>query len=196
MTDAGHQATSALPPRVAIIVSRFNGSITARLLEGARSEYRARGGRDDSLAIFEAPGSFELPALALAAAETGRYRGIAALGCLIKGQTRHDRYIAEAVAHGLTQASLQTGVPITFGVLTVDSPKQARARASGGQGNKGADAMAALLGAISSLDAIAAGRPLVALSLIEPRPDKAARPVRPGTPQARLKPRKAAGKTA
>jgi 6,7-dimethyl-8-ribityllumazine synthase len=172
-------AAPALPApslhRVAVIVSRYNGSITGKLLEGARSEYRARGGEEAGLSVYEAPGAYELPALALAAAETGRYRGVVALGCLIKGETRHDRYIAEAVAHGLMQVMLQTGVPVAFGVLTVDSPKQARARSGGEHGNKGREAMAAVLETIATGEAIGAGRGMVVVSagLSLDGPDKA-----------------------
>jgi 6,7-dimethyl-8-ribityllumazine synthase len=166
----------AQPPRVAVIVSRYNGSVTGRLLDGARSEYLRRGGDEAGLAVYEAPGAFELPVLALAAAETGRYRGVVALGCLVKGETRHDRYIAEAVAQGLTQVSLQTGVPVAFGVLTVNTPKQARERAGGEHGNKGAEAMGAVLETIEAAEGISAGRQRVVVSagLSPERPDKAA----------------------
>ena|SRR5215831_13615732 len=162
-----------MPPPIAIVVSRYNASITDRLVEGAREEYAARAGEPDLLAIFDAPGSYELPTLVLTAAETGRYRGVLALGCLIRGETRHDRYIADAVAHGLMQVSLQTGIPVAFGVLTVENGKQARARAGGEKGNKGREAMAALLDTLASMDAIRRGEssaPVVATDL----PDKAA----------------------
>jgi len=145
-------------PRVAIIAGRYNAAITDRLAEGAIAEYAARGGDSTTLDVFPAPGAFELPALAAAAAETGRYRAVVALGCLIRGETRHDRYIAEAVAHGLTRVSVQTGVPVAFGVLTVESAKQARARAGGEQGNKGREAMAAALETAATIDAIRTGQ--------------------------------------
>ncbi len=145
-------------------------------MQGALEEYAARAGDAASVHIFDAPGSYELPSLALAAAETGRYRGIVALGCLIRGETRHDRYIAEAVAHGLMQVALQTGVPVGFGVLTVESAKQARARAGGEQGNKGRDAMGAVLDTIESAEAIRRGEPRPAANEAGSagRPDKAA----------------------
>jgi 6,7-dimethyl-8-ribityllumazine synthase len=164
-----------MSPTVAIIVSRYNASITDALVEGARAEYAARSDGSESPAVYDAPGTYELPALALAAAETGRYRGIVALGCLIRGETRHDRYIAESVAHGLMQVSLQTGVPVAFGVLTVESPKQARARAGGEKGNKGREAMAAVLDTLASMDAIRRGKPPddSARSTAAARPDKA-----------------------
>jgi 6,7-dimethyl-8-ribityllumazine synthase len=165
------ERTSALP-RIAIIVSRYNGSITARLQEGAIGEYLARGGRRGDVELYEAPGAYELPALALGAARTGRFGGVLALGCLIKGDTSHDRYIAEAVANGLVGVTLATGVPVGFGVLTVDTPGQAEDRAGGSKGNKGQESMAAVLQAIASLKAIAAGLPAGPISSIVP-PDKA-----------------------
>ena len=152
----GHEKTSP-PPSIAVIVSRYNGSITGKLLEGAIGEYTGRGGSEDDLGIYDAPGTYELTAMTLAAADTGRYRGIVALGCLIKGETRHDRYIAEAVAHGLMQVTLQSGVPVAFGVVTADTPEQARARAGGKKGNKGEEAMRAVLEAIEGMDAIRDG---------------------------------------
>ncbi|MFN0134261.1 MAG: 6,7-dimethyl-8-ribityllumazine synthase [Phycisphaerales bacterium] len=176
-------------PPIAVIVSRYNASITDRLLDGAREAYaRATGaaggegesggarsavsgdGREGGLHVFEAPGAFELPFLARAAAATGRYRGVLALGCLIRGETRHDRYIAQAVAHGITAASLETRVPIAFGVLTTETAKQARERAGGEKGNKGAEAMTALLSTIAAAQAIADGTPGLATA---PHPDKA-----------------------
>jgi 6,7-dimethyl-8-ribityllumazine synthase len=165
---------------VAIIVSRYNASITDRLVEGALEEYAARAGDPASVHVFDAPGSYELAALSLTAAETGRYRGIVALGCLIRGETRHDRYIAEAVARGLMQVTLQTGIPVGFGILTVESPKQARARAGGEKGNKGREAMSAVLDTIATGEAIRRGTPAVPIAAAadrlagrRPAPDKA-----------------------
>ena len=137
-----------------MVVSRYNASVTDRLLAGAREVYAESGGDPATLRIIATPGSYELPALALAAAKTGRFRGVVALGCLIKGETSHDRYIAEAVAHGLMGVTLATGVPAAFGVLTVDTPEQAEERAGGSHGNKGAEAMAALLDAVQAIDAL------------------------------------------
>jgi len=141
-----------------VIVSRYNRPITDLLLDGATRVWAENGGNADALAIVDAPGSFELPVLALAAAtaRTGylphpRVAGIVALGCLIRGQTMHDRHIARAVAHGLVSVGLKTGVPVTFGVLTVDTPEQAQDRAGGSRGNKGADAMLALLEMMRSI---------------------------------------------
>jgi 6,7-dimethyl-8-ribityllumazine synthase len=145
------------PPRVAVVVSRYNWSVTQPMLAGARAEYAARGHEAGSVAVFEAPGAFELPALAMAAADTGRYRGVLAIGCIIRGETRHDQYIAQAVASGLVGVTLQTGIPVALGVLTVENAEQARARAGGEQGNKGQESMAALLDTIIAMDAIRDG---------------------------------------
>jgi 6,7-dimethyl-8-ribityllumazine synthase len=150
------KSNGRLTPRVGVVVSRYNAGVTDQLLEGARAVFTARAGGAAQIEVIQAPGSFELPALSLAAARTGRFDGIVALGCLIKGETSHDRVIADAVAHGLVGVTLATGVPVTFGVLTTDTPEQAMVRAGGAQGNKGADAMAALLDTIASIQALGA----------------------------------------
>jgi 6,7-dimethyl-8-ribityllumazine synthase len=144
----------ALPPKVAIVVSRYNASITDPLEAGARREYTKRGGKSSDLLILDAPGSFELTAIAHAAAKSGRVSGVVALGCIIKGETSHDRYLADAVANGLTNITLFTGVPTAFGVLTVDTPQQAQDRAGGSKGNKGGEAMSALLDTIDIIKSI------------------------------------------
>lgn len=155
--ERGEPGRGAVPPPVAIVVSRYNESITGVLLEGAIAEYERHGGTASELAIYDAPGTYELPVLARAAVVTGRFSGAVALGCIIRGQTRHDRYIAEAVAHGIMDIAVRTGTPVAFGVLTVENPAQARDRAGGKKGNKGAEAMAALLETLGTLDLIAAG---------------------------------------
>jgi 6,7-dimethyl-8-ribityllumazine synthase len=146
---------SAAGVPVAIVISRYNATITDRLLAGAIEAYEQAGGSRATLAVIDAPGAYELPILASTAIATGRFRAVVALGCLIRGQTRHDRIIAQAVAAGLMDASLATGVPITFGVLTVETVKQGLARSGGSHGNKGADAMRAALHAAAVIDAIA-----------------------------------------
>lgn len=146
-------ASTQLPP-VAIIVSRYNETITSALLEGARSTYLATGGIAERLGVIEAPGAFELPVLANAAAQSGLYRGVVALGCIIKGQTRHDEYIAGAIAHAIVDIGVRTGVPVAFGVLTTENTEQAKARAGGDKGNKGAEAMIALLETLHGLKSI------------------------------------------
>ena len=139
---------------IALIVSRYNPSVTDRLLQAARDVVQDRGFSEDRIAVIDAPGAFELTALANAAARTGKYAGIVVLGCLIHGETRHDRYIADAVAQGITRITIQTGVPIAFGLVTAETPAQAEARSGGVKWNKGAEAAAALCDALMSISAI------------------------------------------
>ena len=131
--------------RFALVVSRFNEAITSRLLEGARAALVEAGASSDRIAVYMVPGAFELPQAARCAAETGQYEAIVCLGCVIRGETPHFEYIAAAVAHGLMEASGETGVPMAFGVLTTDSWEQAEARAGEGRDNKGFEAAAAAL---------------------------------------------------
>lgn len=161
-------------PAVAIVVSRYNATITDRLLDGARAAYQAAGGNPDRLLVIDAPGAFELPALALAAATRARILGVLALGCIIKGETRHDEYIAHAVAGGIVGVTLRTGIPVAFGVLTTENVQQAEDRAGGSQGNKGAESMEALLQTIAAADAITKpARRVSSSSTSAARPDKA-----------------------
>lgn len=141
--------TYRLPPaagfRFAIIVSRFNESVTGRLREGARAALAEAGAADDHVDLFEVPGAFELPQAARCAAEVGRYDAVVCLGCVIRGETPHFEYISSAVALGLQDASGETGVPISFGVLTTDTLAQAEARAASDRTNKGFEAAAAAI---------------------------------------------------
>lgn len=146
-------------PKIAVVVSRYNGGVTDALLNGAVEAYTAFGGRASNLHVFEAPGAFELSVLCSEAALTGRYAGVVALGCVIKGDTRHDEYINHAVAQGLTQASIETGVPIAFGLVTTENAAQATARAGGKSGNKGEEAMLALIDTLVAMRAIRDGKP-------------------------------------
>ena len=141
-------------PPIALIVSRYNRSVTGRLLNAAIDVARDRGFPENRVATIEAPGAFELTALANASARTGNYAGIAVLGCLIHGETRHDRYIAEAVAQGITQITIKTGVPVAFGLVTAETPAQAEARSGGHKGNKGAEAAEALIDTIEAMASI------------------------------------------
>jgi len=129
--------------RFAIVVSRFNEEITDGLLEGARARLTEASVRDEDLTIVRVPGAFEIPLAALRLAESGMYDAIICLGCLIKGDTMHFEYIAEAASHGIAQAAAATGVPIAFGVLTTMTEEQAMARAADNAGNKGREAAAA-----------------------------------------------------
>jgi len=131
--------------KVAIVAARFNDFIVASLLKGATAAWLERGGPAEDLLIARVPGAFELPVAARRLALSGRYDAVVALGCVIRGDTPHFDYVAGECARGLQLASLETGVPIIFGVLTVETVEQALERAATTAGNKGGEAMAAAL---------------------------------------------------
>ena len=130
---------------VAITVSRFNGDISTKLLDGALAALDEAGVERDSVDVMPVPGAFELPLGALALAKTRRYACVIALGCVIRGDTPHFEYVAAEAASGLQVAALETGIPVSFGVLTCDNRRQAEIRAGGARGNKGAEAARAAL---------------------------------------------------
>jgi 6,7-dimethyl-8-ribityllumazine synthase len=113
---------------VGIVVSRFNAEITNKLLERALAELDEIGVPREAVLIMPVPGAFELPLAAMALAKTRRYAAIIALGCVIRGETPHFDFISSEAASGLQLAAIETGVPVSFGVLTVESPAQAEAR--------------------------------------------------------------------
>ena len=121
---------------VAIVASRYNGEITNQLLEAALEELDGAGVRREAVTVMPVPGAFELPLAAMALAKTRRYACVVALGCVVRGETPHFDFIASEAASGLQLAALETGVPVAFGVLTVDVKEQALARIS-----KGAEAV-------------------------------------------------------
>jgi 6,7-dimethyl-8-ribityllumazine synthase len=123
-----------------IVVSRMNEFITARLLEGALDALRRHGAEEDRITVVKVPGSFEIPLVAKRLAASGQYSAIICLGTVIRGATPHFEYIAAEVSKGVASASLETGVPMGFGVLTTDSIDQAVERAGTKGGNKGFDA--------------------------------------------------------
>jgi 6,7-dimethyl-8-ribityllumazine synthase len=131
--------------RFAIVVSRFNEEITSGLLSGARSTLLEAGVNDEDVTLVHVPGAFEIPVSALRLARSGRFDAVICLGCLIKGDTMHFEYIAEATAHGIMQASTTSGVPMAFGVLTAMTDEQAVARSSPDEGNKGREAALAAI---------------------------------------------------
>lgn len=149
-------ASDAAGLRVALIASRYHERIVDRLTAGAAEAFSARGGGAGDLVEFRAPGAFELPALAGEATRSDAFDAVVVLACIIKGETRHDEVIADAVAGALANLSCSSGVPIGLGVLTVDSVAQATARAGGGAGNKGQEAMDAALDAALAIRAIRA----------------------------------------
>jgi 6,7-dimethyl-8-ribityllumazine synthase len=121
---------------VAIVAARFNGEVTNKLLESALAELDQAGVRREAITIMPVPGAFELPLAAMALAKTRRFACVVALGCIVRGETPHFDFIASEAASGLQLAALETGVPVAFGVLTVDMVEQAEARIS-----KGAEAV-------------------------------------------------------
>ena len=131
--------------KVAIIAARFNDFIVTSLLKGATGAWLEHGGAAADLAVVRVPGAFELPVTARKLAAGGRYDALVALGCVIRGDTPHFDYVAGECARGLQLASLETGVPIAFGVLTVESLEQALERAATSAGNKGGEAMESAL---------------------------------------------------
>jgi 6,7-dimethyl-8-ribityllumazine synthase len=113
---------------VAVVVSKFNGEITSRMLESALAELEEVGVPREAILVMPVPGAFELPLAAMALAKTRRYACIVALGCVIRGETAHFEYVASEAASGLQVAAIETGVPVSFGVLTVDTREQAEER--------------------------------------------------------------------
>ena len=127
--------------RFAIVVSRFNDAITARLREGARAALAEAGAAAADVEVFQVPGAFELPQAARCVAETGQFDAIVCLGCVIRGATAHFEYISASVARAIQDAAGATGVPVSFGVLTTDTWAQAEERAAEGRMNKGFEAI-------------------------------------------------------
>ena len=126
--------------RVALLRSAFNARVVDGLLAGAREALRAMGADPRDVAVVEVPGAFELPLAARAAADSGKFDAIVALGAVIRGETDHYEHIAREAAAGLAAAARETGVPVGFGVLTVADEAQALDRCAPGPGNKGAEA--------------------------------------------------------
>jgi 6,7-dimethyl-8-ribityllumazine synthase len=150
-------ASQAAGYRFAIVVSRFNPEITDGLLAGARDALAQAGVRDDDVTLVRVPGAFELPVAAQRLAESGRVDAVICLGCLIKGDTMHFEYIADAATRGISDVGLATGVPVTFGVLTTLTDEQAEVRARPGDGNKGREAALAAVEMATLLRAIDGG---------------------------------------
>ena len=126
--------------RVCVVVARWNGFVTTKLLEGAVNTLRECGLTDDEITTAWVPGSFEVPTAARWAAQSGRYDAVICLGAVIRGETAHFEYVAGGAAEGIARVSHDTGVPVIFGVLTVDNVEQAMARTGGKDGHKGEEA--------------------------------------------------------
>jgi len=131
--------------RFGIVVSRFNEFITSKLLEGALDALRRHGAKLEDVEVAWVPGSFEIPLVAKRMAQSGRFDAVICLGCVLRGATPHWEHIASQVARGIAQSSLETGVPIIFGVITPDTLEQAIERAGTKLGNKGFQAAEAAI---------------------------------------------------
>ena len=126
--------------KLAIVVSRFNEFITSKLLGGAEDAIRRTGGNTDEVVLVWVPGAYEIPLAAQKLAASGKFDAVIALGAVIRGATPHFDYVCAEAAKGVAQASLSTGVPVAFGILTTENIQQAVERAGTKSGNKGYDA--------------------------------------------------------
>lgn len=133
------------PLRVAILVSRYHERVTERLLDGARAACREAGLPDAAVEVIRVPGAFELGVAAEAAARTGRYQALVALGAVVRGETAHFDYVAGETSRVLAEVARVHALPLGFGLLTTDTLDQAAARAGGSAGNKGHEAAQAAL---------------------------------------------------
>lgn len=131
--------------RVALAVSRYHERVTSRLLDGARAACREAGLADDDVDVLWVSGAFELGVVAMAAADSGRYAAVVALGAVVRGETPHFDYVAGETAAALARVATETLVPVGFGLLTCDTMAEAVARAGGESGNKGHEAAEAAL---------------------------------------------------
>ena len=136
---------SAEGTKFGIVVSRFNELITGKLLDGAVDCLKRHGAEQDKIDVAWVPGAFELPQITKKMALAGKYDGIICLGALIRGQTPHFEYISSAVVKGISDVALDSGIPISFGVLTTENLEQAMERAGSKAGNKGQEAASALI---------------------------------------------------
>jgi len=158
MKQAPRDRPSARGLRFAIVRSLFNRPVTDGLLEGARAALAEMGAGPGGVAVFDLPGAFELPLAARAAARSGRFDAVVALGAVIEGETDHYEHVAREAASGLAAVARETGIPVAFGVLTVRQEEHALRRAAPGPGNKGAEAARAAVMTAVAVKAIAGRR--------------------------------------
>jgi 6,7-dimethyl-8-ribityllumazine synthase len=147
------------PGRFAVVVSRFNGLVTEALLAGCRDTFARHGVSEDRIDVVRVPGSFEIPLVARRLAESGRYAAVICLGCVIRGETDHYDHVAGQAAAGVMNASLASGVPVIFGILTTDTVEQALNRCGLKAGNKGCDAALSAIEMVNLLDKIQGKEP-------------------------------------
>lgn len=141
--------------RFAIIISRFNDFITTRLLDGAFDSLTRHGASSDAIDVAWVPGAFEIPLVAQKMASTGRYNAVICLGAIIRGATPHFDYVAAETSKGVAKVSLDTKLPVIFGIITADTIEQAVERAGTKAGNKGWDAALSAIEMASLLQAMA-----------------------------------------
>jgi 6,7-dimethyl-8-ribityllumazine synthase len=134
------QTLTASGFRFAIVASRWNDAIVSRLVEGAQKALKQASAADDAVELFRVPGAFEIPLCAQKAAGSRRFDAVICLGVVIRGDTPHFEYIAASAARGISEASLRTGVPLLFGVITADNVEQADERSRDDENNKGFEA--------------------------------------------------------
>lgn len=139
--------------KFALVVSRFNSFITDRLVEGAIDAIVRTGGSSDEITVYKVPGAFEIPLVAKKLAQSGKFDGICCLGAVIRGSTPHFEYVSSEVSKGVASVGLDTGVVVSFGVLTTDTLEQAVERAGSKAGNKGAEAAMAMIETVNLLKA-------------------------------------------
>ena len=137
--------------KFAVVSTRWNHLIVDRLVEGAELAFVQHGGKTENLDHFLAPGSYEVPLIARKLAESGKYDAVMCLGAVIKGDTDHYDFVAGGAANGILNTSLHTGVPVAFGVLTTDTVEQALNRAGIKAGNKGGEAVLAMIETVNLL---------------------------------------------
>jgi 6,7-dimethyl-8-ribityllumazine synthase len=138
--------------RFAVVAGTFNEIVVAKLVEGALACFRAHGIAEEDLLVAWVPGAFELPVVAKGLAEGGLFDAVVCLGAVIRGQTAHFDFVAAEAARGIQQVALETGLPVSFGVLTTENLEQAMDRAGGKHGNKGWDSAMAAMQMVSVLD--------------------------------------------
>ena len=140
--------------RFGVVASRYNEELTQELLEGALGTLKDYGAKADDIQTVWVPGAFEIPLAAHALAQYQKVDAIVCLGVIIKGETRHDEYIAGEVAHGIAQVGHAASIPVIFGVLTTENLEQAKSRSGGSKGHKGVEAAEAAVAMIQLLDQI------------------------------------------
>lgn len=138
--------------RFALVVARFNSVVTDGLLEGAIGALKQHGASEEQLTVVRVPGAFELPLVVRRLVDTKKYDGVIALGAVIRGDTPHFEYVSSACTQGLSQVMMDSGVPVSFGVLTTDNLEQAMVRSGGKGENKGADVALCLIEMVNLLE--------------------------------------------